>query len=476
MKRLFFTILIFGLFAEHLYSQELTQTTLSLNNILEKARAKSVAVKIAESIKENKHFIYNSYKAGLKPQLQIDGNLADYSRDFFGVRQPDGTLIFQSRKQNYSNLGLSLSQQIGITGGLLSVNSNLTRFDDFDLNFKQYNSLPLNLMLSQPLFSFNSYKWDKKIEPLKLQEAEKEYNKEIEEISLQSTKLYFNVIEAQVDFELAKKNLASQQSLLTIEMKRIDLGTTSKDKILQLNLQLLRSKQDLSRADVNFKTSLFNLKSYIGIRNDLPIFLQLPEDLPIINIDANTALEEAKKNRAEFISYNRKKLEAQRDLDQAKKNRFKANLNLSYGYNNIGNTLATSYRDPNSQQSFSFGVGIPILDWGRTTGKISIATSNLNTVLYTIEQEEQILMQEINNLVQNIKLISDNIAISKEADLIAQERFDLAYDKFRYGKLSLTELGIALSEKDLAKRSYITALRSFWEGYFELKALTLMKI
>jgi len=475
MKRIIVTILFFIIGAGRLLGQD-NRAVLTLDAVIAKAKSQSIAAKIAQSEKENKYYQFLTYKAGLRPQLALDGNLPNYSKDVFGVVQPDGSLIFQRRSQNNSALGLSLSQQIAATGGTLAINSNLNRFDDFDRSVKQYSGIPVSISLIQPLFAFNKNKWDKKIEPMKYEEAEKEYTKEGEDIASQTVKLYFNVLDAQADLELAKKNLESGRVIFDIENKRIELGTTTKDKILQIKLQLLKSTQDLSNSEVNLKTSLFNLKSFIGL-NDLNIIgLTVPDILPPVNISVEKAISSARKNRAEFVGYLRRKLEAERDLDLAKKERFAVNLAATYGYSNIGNTLTSVYVRPNSQQTISIDLQLPILDWGRNKGKISVANSNLRTVTYTIEQEEIIFVQEITNLVENLKLIATNITIARQADEIAQERYELNNEQFRFGKITVTDLNISLSEKDLAKRAYVTALRTFWESYYQLRVLTLANL
>ena len=56
---------------------------------------------------------------------------------------------------------------------------------------------------------------------------------------------------------------------------------------------------------------------------------------------------------------------------------------------------------------------------------------------------------------------------------MAFERYNVAQNRYLIGKIDITNLNIALTEKDDAKRSYIEALKSFWTAYFELRRLTL---
>ena len=63
--------------------------------------------------------------------------------------------------------------------------------------------------------------------------------------------------------------------------------------------------------------------------------------------------------------------------------------------------------------------------------------------------------------------------ITKKSDEVALKRYTVAQNRYLIGKIDITNLNIALTEKDNAKRGYITALRSFWTAYFDLRRLTL---
>jgi outer membrane protein len=444
---------------------------ISLPELIQISLSQSTNFKIAQSIKDNKNFQFNNFKIGLRPQLTLSGNAADFSHDYLPVVQPDGTIIFQPRLQNYSSLNLSLSQQISATGGSIAINSNLVRFDDFDRRLKQYSGIPINLSINQPLFAFNNIKWDKRIQVLKHTEAEKDFIHDIYNISLQSANYFFEVILAQIDLDLAGKNLKDQKALLKIEERKINLGTTTLDKILQLKLQMLRSVQEESIAGLNRKSAVMRLKNFSGINDTTSFVAQIPMDFPSINITSEKAIEIALNNRSEIVAYKRKRIEAERDLEQARRDRFKANVIASVGLNNTASRFANIYEVPNSQQSFTLGLSLPLIDWNRRKSQIDIAESNLKTVVSTNVQDELSLKQEIITLVDNIQLIYKNIEVAKETDSIAQQRSVLINDQFKFGKVSVTELGIASSEKDNAKRALISSIKEFWISFYQLQLL-----
>ena len=63
--------------------------------------------------------------------------------------------------------------------------------------------------------------------------------------------------------------------------------------------------------------------------------------------------------------------------------------------------------------------------------------------------------------------------IASKADTIGAKRFEVTKARYMIGKVDITELNIAMTEKDRATQDYIAALRSFWNTYYEIRKLTL---
>ena len=449
------------------------QRKLNLNEAINLAQAQSVEAKLAENIRENRFFLYQTYLANYRPQLSFLAGLPTYSRSFLDVRQPDGEIKFIPVRQNNSYRGFSLTQNIPLTGGKVSFNTDFTRFDDFSDNLRAYNATPLNVRLDQPLFGFNAFKWERKIEPLKLQESQKDYKFRMEEIAIQTIRLFFNVIDAQQDLRIADVNLSNNSLIKEIEEKRILLGTTSREKILQIELQILRASQAQKKAAADLRSALLNLKIQLGIQDDENLELSTPNALPTQNMDEESAFREARENRPEYISFERRRLEAERDLNEARTSRNQVNLTASLGFNGAGAQLNDAFNPLLNQQRFSIGVNVPILDWGRNKAQRGIAEANQKVVEYTIAQEELNLRKEIATIINNLELLRASISIAERTDAIGTERYQLALEQYRLGKLSVTDLNVALVEKDEARRTYFAALRSFWEAYYALRKLTL---
>jgi outer membrane protein TolC len=90
-----------------------------------------------------------------------------------------------------------------------------------------------------------------------------------------------------------------------------------------------------------------------------------------------------------------------------------------------------------------------------------------------VAQEEINFDQQIYTQVKQFKMLRDQLLITSKADLISLNRYEIAKNRYLIGKISITDLNIALQDKDLAKRAYISSLRNFWTSYYDLRVLTL---
>lgn len=449
------------------------QQTYSLEDIVQMAKGQSPFAKQAETRKENRYWAYRFYRSNYNPQLRLNGNFPDYNKDYFQNRLDDGTIRYQQREQTNTTVNLGLEQPIFLTGGTLSVNTGLNRYDDYFYNIEQYSGTVVNIRLDQPILGFNDLRWDRKTEPLVYEESKRSFVEEMENISQQASTRFFTVIDAQINLQLAEYNRANNDTIYKIEQGRYNIGTTTKDKLLQAELQLLQSRQQVTAARINLQNSKLNMRSYIGLRDSDEFNLVLPEGIPALQMNAEKALEYARQNRADFIAFERRKVEAEREVAQARGQRYQINLVASYGLNNSGDQMSDIYADPLSQQRINIGFNFPVLDWGRNRARMKTALANQKLNNYVIDQDEVIFEQEIMTQVAQFEVLLSQIEITKKSDEIAQERYVVSQNRYLIGKIDITNLNLALKDKDEAKRAYVDALRAFWTAYYELRRLTL---
>lgn len=457
------------------FSQE--KITFTLEDMVARAKARSPASLRAQTRKENRYWNYRFYQSNYNPQLRLSGTIPGFSQAFNNVTQPDGTIEFREVRQNFMDLELGIEQEIAATGGNISVNSSTTKFDNFlappGSPQTQWSGIPVNVRLSQPFFAYNPLKWDRKIEPLIYEESKRGYVEEMEQIGMTVTELFFDFLISQVNLEIATKNLSNTQEILKIEQGRYNIGTTYEDKLLQVELQVLQARQDLAQANLDLEANSLRLKSYIGLNETAEISLIPPQVVPDLAIDVEEAIEFAFLNRADAMGFDRRKLEAQAGLAQARGERFNVLMNASYGLNNAGLTWGDIYIDPNRQVLLNLGFSIPILDWGRNKARMGQAEANKQLVEYTVEQDIINFEQEIFTKVKNFDMMHDRLEITKLSDQVADKRYEISLRRYQNGNVTITDLNIAQQEKDQNRRAYIQSLRDYWTAFYEMRQLTL---
>ncbi len=447
---------------------------LTLDQAVRMARDQSQSSILAETRKENRYWRWRTFRSDFLPSLSMSGTLPDFNRSFTPVTQPDGTTEFQPVAVNNSDVMLALSQNIGLTGGTVFASSMVNRFDDFDNDVTRFSGSPFFIGISQPLFGFNQLKWDKQIEPLRYEESLKSYVEELELISIQTADRFFEMLLAQITLEIANKNVASNDTILKIGQGRYGLGKIAENELLQLELNLLNSNQQVAQSSLDLETARLRLTTYIGLMGAQDFYLDIPDEFPDFIIDETVALSEARRNRQDAVSFKRQLLEAQRDVAEARGNNgLNANLFATFGLTNRGDDLGAVYTNPEDQQQVRLGFDIPILDWGKQKSIVKTAEANQKLVSYTVAQEEVNFDQEVSTLVRQFEVLRQRLTVSKKADEIGERKYDISKNRYLIGKISITDLNLALQDKDRAKRDYIEALRDFWTAYYQIRRLTL---
>lgn len=472
--KIIYTIPLLLLCYFRMFSQTNDTMRLTLQQVVDMAKGKSIAAKQAVTLKENRYWQWRTYKSNYQPQLSLNGILPGYTNSFQEVVQPDGTIEFQPVKYNNSSLNLELSQSIAATGGTVFGTTQMQRYDDFDRKFKLYNGVPYAIGYSQPLAKFNQLKWDQKIEPLKYNESRQAYIESMEDIAIKATGYFFELLLAQVNLQIAETNFENTKNILRIAKEKFDLGKVSRNEILQLELEQLKAQKAVGIAKRDMEISTLNLRTYTGLTNTDNISLLLPNETRSTDINAEKILSEALENRSDAIAFMRRIAEAKREVAKAKgDNGINATLTARLGYSKSAANIGKVYQSPGSQQLVQLEFDIPILDWGRSKSRMKTAEANKQFTEYAVEQDKQIFSQEIYTQVTLYQMMKEQLILNAKADSIASEKYQIAKERYVLGNLSITDLSIAFQENDQAKRDYVLGLRDFWSAYYQLRYLSL---
>jgi outer membrane protein TolC len=475
--RLHYLVLFIGISNLGGFSQSNDTKVLTLQKVIEIAREQSPDALIAKHSFRASYWYYRSYQASYLPSLTLFGALPDFDRSIRTISTVEGD-VFSPQTLNRLYGGLSVNQKIGLTGGTLSLNSNLSRLDNIyqnpDTTITQYSSSLINVTYRQPIFQYNAFKWERLIEPMKYEESKKQYLEDMERVSVNATNYFFNLLLAQIKEKIAIVNQANYDTMFRIAEGRYNLGKIAENDLLQLELQLLRANSDLQQTKLDAGNRMFQLKSYLRIQDDIDIELVIPDNFSPFEVNAAKAIAEARENNSDALAFKRRLLEAESVVNKAKLDgRFDADLFLVYGLTNNAPEIANLNNNPLDQQQISLGFSMPILDWGVAKGQIKMAQSNQELVMTSIEQEQIDFDQEIFLKVARFNMQYDQMKIAAKADTVAAKGYEVTKARYLIGRISITDLNIAQTETDNSKSNYINALRTLWTSYYEIRQSTL---
>lgn len=462
------------LFGEALYSQKDT-ILLTFDQLIEIARNKSPHSAMARHTFKASYWQYRSYRAGYLPSLSLTSLPLGINRSLTSYTLPDGSDTFIERRGNNSSVQLNLAQKVPFTGGEFSIGSALQRTDFFtdSLTATSYMLNPINISYKQPLFTFNPYKWERKIEPIRYEEAKKQFQSRLEDISQRAVQQFFDLVLAQINTEISRINYQNNDTLYKIAQGRYNIGTIARDELLQMELTLLNSQNAYKQSLNDYEDYHFRLRSFLGYPNTVVLKIVVPDSVPNVVIDSDKALELALKNNPKMLEIQRNRIEAEREVARTRSERLlNADLYLSFGLSKTGDELERLTKDMLDQQMVSVGLSIPLVDWGRGKGRYKMALSNLDLTKITGEQEQLDFEQQIFLQVLRFNMQKDQILTAAKADTISQLRFEVAKQRFMVGKVAITDLNIAGNERDGARRNYVSAIRDYWLNYYALRGLT----
>jgi len=429
-----------------------------------------------KNIYRSSYWEYKSYKAARLPSLTLSMTPVRYNRDFVSRYDSENNIdIYRQQQSLYSYGNLSLSQNVDFTGGTFFIDSELGYFQNFGDNpYAQFTSVPLRIGYSQSLFGFNSFKWERKIEPLKYEKAKKEFLYSCEEISETVIQYFFNLAMAQMEYDLAVENVVSSDSLYKTGTERLKIASISQSDLLTLKLDALNAKNTLKSVEIDLKRAMFSFVSYLNLPKDTEVCLDLPDRPYDIEITANKVLNFSMENNPDYLQYRQNILEAEREVERTEReSAFDASISASVGFNQVADNFKNAYYQPLQQDVVRVGLTIPLIDWGVKKGKANMAKSNLNVAKISTQQSLTSLEQDVILTVNDFNVQQNMIAGAEEAKSLASLAYNTTKQRFMIGKADVNSLTLSLNRLNTAQKNYITALKSYWLSYYKIRKLTL---
>ena len=471
--RILFTLLI--VFSAMSGASGANQVTLSLQDAIRLANDSSLTAFRNRNLYASGYWEWRTFKANRLPSLALDVTPARYYRYITQRYDSQNDIdVYRSQQMYTASAGLSVTQNVDFLGGSLYLQSDFEYMRNFgSIKGNQFSTIPVRLGYRQDLIGFNTFRWERRIEPMKYEKVKREFIYNMETVSEDVVNHFFNLALAQTELRLAEENLATSDTLLSIG-ERFKIASISQADLLTLRLDRVNAQNTLENARIEIKRARLSLATYLGLDSDTEIEVTLPGKPRIVAIPEERALEYARENSPVVMQHRQAVLEAEREVNRTRvQSWFNASLDASIGFNQVARTFGEAYRHPLQQDLVSLSISVPLVDWGVRKGKYNIARNTLNVAQIAARQEELSLEQDVTITLRDFESRQRLVSTAVEALDLADMAYAQTRQRFIIGKADINSLTLSHNRQQEASKNYITSLQNYWLSYYKIRKLTL---
>ncbi len=448
--------------------------TITLDETVMMARSRSVSAAVALNQLRTSYWSYHTYRAELLPELSLKATVPAYRKSYSAYQLDDGSYTFVRNNFLQMNGELSMKQNIWLTGGSISLTTSLDWMRQLDNGaYNRFMSVPVALTFNQPIFGVNNVKWNRKIEPIRYEEAKAEFISASESVALNAVTHFFNLLMAKENLGIARQNYNNSKKLHEVAIAKRNMGQISRNDLLQLELNLLNAESDLTDCESNYRSTMFALKAFLDIDDEENLDPVVPESVPTGDLKYSDVLNKALTNNSFSKEIRRRQLQADYDVAKAKGNLRQIDLFAQIGYTGTADNNADAYRCLKDNQIVEIGFSIPLVDWGKRRGQVKVAENNRKVIESSIRKEQMEFNQDIFILVERYNNQRRQLELAQRADTIAEARYKTNLETFMVGRISTLDLNDSQISKDQSRQAMINQLYLYWNYYYQIRSLTL---
>lgn len=369
--------------------------------------------------------------------------------------------------------------------GSASHSFNFGRSLQMDNTYQQLNTqnTGLNLSTSIPLFTGMQIPNQIALSKLNLKAAVEDLNKAKEDISIQVTSAYLQVLFNEELAKVAHEQVALSEEMLKQKTAFFKVGKASEAELYEAKSRAAQDQLSAVQADNEYRLALLDLSQLL----ELPT----PEGFGIVSpsIDEDkdfSILTSPADIYSEALLIKPSIKAAQYRVEGAQKS-IRIAKSGYYPQLSLGAGIATSYYNVSGRENGNFGsqlrdnfsqyiglsLNIPIFNRFSTRNQVRKARIQQTTLNWQLEDAKKALYKEIQQAYYNAVNAESKFESSRTADEAAKASFNLMKEKYANGKATSTEFNEArtnwlkaVSDRIQAKYDYLfrTKILDFYKG------------
>lgn len=454
------------------------QRVLTLDDALEIAFDYSFSFKTAKYNLESSQKSLEAQKLGLLTSIDMNFTLPQYSRrlrgEFNPATQEEEYFKYESTQMNGA---LSITQPIVYTNTTISVDGLLSWRNQQNVgNDKKDFYSDLRVNLNQPIFEFNSRAASLRRAEINEYKSSREFTSAEFNIIYDVTQSFYDLYKSKRQMQIAAESVKQNEEQYKTAKNKFMAGLTPEDEMLQQEITLAESKNQLFDAKSDFENSRNNFKHLIGLPLEEDIELKADITFEKIHIDESDVLKAALEKRNDILNAkDNMELQELQVEETSSKKRIKFNLSASYGVNKVDEKFADLLADMDDTRTVQLTMSVPVLDWGKNARETEAAVAQFNLSKERFLDTKIGITKEIKAILNRIKSAEASVEVLKKSVELAEKSYMISLERFRVGKITSFDLSTVQSKLTTAKLSNLTALINYKLAIADLERKTLTK-
>lgn len=278
-----------------------------------------------------------------------------------------------------------------------------------------------------------------------------------QQLALDTSIAYYNVLQNKVLWEVAQQETDTFAKHLDEAKIRYEAGEVGIADELQSQVELANARQNLIKAENNYKLALVYLCKIVGLPQDSSLELKENFSYMPLTYSLEEAFATAEKNRAEIHKADLSTDIARKEIDIAQSNdRPQATFSSNYYWKNDNFPGTKKY-----YWDMNVYVSMNVFDQGTTRAKLKQAQAQVAQALEQARQQRDDIQYEVRQAYYDVKAAEARIVEAKLAVKQAEESRNISEVRYQYGvetNMDVIDTQLRLTQ---ARTNYIQALYDY---------------
>lgn len=335
------------------------------------------------------------------------------------------------------------------------------------------SSTSLGLSTSVPLFTGFRIPNQIKMNELNLLAATEGLNKAKENIELQVTSYYLDVLFKKEIQKVYKEQLDLTNSEVDKTAILVEAGKVPKSQLYDIKAQLAKDELNVTNATNDLSLSLLNLSQALNLREYDNFDVSSPnmENVIADNIASLLPVQEIYQMAIQIkpqIKEGQYKIESSKRNVKVAQSAYYPTIDFSAGYSTSSYRIYSSkniyWKDQlrdNQRKSFGFSLAIPLFNRMQTRNQVRSAKLNVENNILALDNIKLALYKEIQQAFQNAVAAQSKYDSTLKAYQAAEEAYKYAHEKYDVGKSTVYELNEAQTKLLTSKSEQIQSKYDF---------------